>query len=336
MGIFLKAAFMITIFLSSFIFTQTESLAIQSSATDPKTNCQVLWSSDSYKIISVNWDGDCVNGKAQGKGKISLILQDDKGLGYKGSGVGEFDNGFLNGHAAMNFSDGDSFNADFKNGQMNGNGMYKSSDGSIYEGEFKDNKPNGQGTYTWADGRIYKGEWLNGFIARDLNGFIGIQWGSSVQEMKDVIKDRPNTSFLNKLEDSNSKTSTYIYHTTFSDKGANLFLYFIDNKFYYGVFLININKNEISQNDMMNYFSNLRDSITQKYGPYNTCTGKDFDASCIWTFATKSNFPNAIHLGFDKIEPSTLNFPYVIRLDYINGEMFNKIEKVISKPPSDL
>ncbi|WP_199919915.1 hypothetical protein [Thermodesulfobium acidiphilum] len=211
-----------------------------------------------------------------------MILQDNKGLGYKGSGVGEFDNGYLNGHAVMNFSNGDSFNADFKNGLMNGNGMYKFSDGGTYEGEFKNNKLNGQGTYTWADGRIYKGEWLNGFIARDLNGFIGIQWGSSIKEMKDVIKNRPNTNLMHEWEDDSDKTSTYIYHTTnFSGKGANLFLYFIDNKFYCGTALINISTNETTQNDIMDYFSNLRDSITQKYGPYDYCTGKDFDTFCI-------------------------------------------------------
>lgn len=333
MGI-LKPVLFISVFLFSFIFFQSTGLAIQSSAVDPKTNCQIFWSSEAYKIISVNWDGECVSGKAQGKGKISLILQDDKGMGYKGSGTAEFDNGYLNGHSAINFSDGDSFNADFKNGRMFGNGIYKFSDGSVYEGEFKDNKPDGQGTYTWVDGRIYKGEWRNGFIVRDLSGFMGIQWGWSIKEMKDVIDNRPNTSFIGKGEDNATKITSYSYSTLFSDRYATLILIFGDNKFYSGSVLV-----QTSPNDMMDLFNNLRDSITQKYGPYNVCTGKDFDTSCIWTFATKSQYPNAIHLGFYKKDPSSLSkneFPYVIRLDYLNDELYNQYQKTNSKPSSDL
>jgi hypothetical protein len=329
-----RTVLFISIFLFSFIFFQNRGLALQTSAIDPKTNCQINWVSSTYKIISVSWDGECLNGKAQGKSKISLILQDDKGIGYKGSGIAEFANGYINGNANMNFSDGESFNAEFKNGLMNGSGIYKLADGSVYEGNFKDNKQNGLGTYTWADGRIYKGEWKNGDIDRDLNGFLGFQWGAMPKDMKDIIKNRPNTNFINKWENTDQKVAVYSYYSNFSNKPANLYFSFFDNKFYAGGVLIDVNENDISQT-----FNDLKDSITQKYGPYNSATGKDFDLSYTWRFATESDYANGIHLSFYRKDPASLSknqFPYAIRLDYLNGDLYNQYEKLAPKPTGDL
>jgi hypothetical protein len=110
---------------------------------------------------SVAWTGACVNGYAEGLGKLTWFSdgkrdETDEGL---------FHNGKLEGHAVMD-SPVDHFEGEFKDGVRNGYGISISPDGKRYEGEWKDGKSNGHGVITWKNGKRFEGE----FTADKWNG----------------------------------------------------------------------------------------------------------------------------------------------------------------------
>jgi hypothetical protein len=140
------------------ILCTAPALAAESWATDPKTGCQVGWVSDSYTLVAASWSGPVVDGKAEGKGRLTLTLRDKDGKDVTGKASAEMKKGKLDGKGVLKYSNGNSYEGDFLDGKREGKGVYKWKNGDVYEGDFKDDLLNGKGVMKWKDGDVYEGD----------------------------------------------------------------------------------------------------------------------------------------------------------------------------------
>ena len=90
------------------------------------------------KLITnkINYEGEFVNDKIDGKGRIKFLKS---GIEYEGT---------------------------FVNDNIEGYGKFKWINGDVYEGEVKNNKMNGNGIYHYKNGKVFKGLFENGQISR--------------------------------------------------------------------------------------------------------------------------------------------------------------------------
>jgi len=111
--------------------------------------------------IGDDYEGECKNGKKEGKGKYTYadIVYEGKILSKGKVYEGEFKNDVPNGKGKFirPYASGgvDVYEGEFKDGEPNGKGKLTGVDGSIYEGEFKDGKPDGKGKFTLANGYVF-------------------------------------------------------------------------------------------------------------------------------------------------------------------------------------
>lgn len=148
--------------------------------SDPKTGC-AAFDIDAEPADGLVWSGACVDGRANGVGTATYLLQGK----LLRSVTGVFDAGALrDGHVAVKWADGSTYDGDERAGRMDGSGVFISAtgdrfqgswindhlnghglaawaNGDRYEGEWRDGKAEGQGVQIWADGRRYDGEWHN-------------------------------------------------------------------------------------------------------------------------------------------------------------------------------
>jgi len=108
------------------------------------------------------YEGDFVNGKANGKGKKTWMtynpfnyFNNKEEYTYEGDFV---DNNF-HGKGKIIFHNGDVYEGDFVDGKYNGKGKKTYHDGSVYKGDWVDDKRTGTGKMTYADGSINEGNW---------------------------------------------------------------------------------------------------------------------------------------------------------------------------------
>ncbi len=101
----------------------------------------------------VVYEGDLVNGKPSGKGKIAAKTY------YC---VGDFLNGELNGRGFCKYTNGDRYEGEFRNDKFNGKGTIQYATGSRYEGEFRDDNLNGKGILIRENGDREEGIWQDG------------------------------------------------------------------------------------------------------------------------------------------------------------------------------
>ena len=101
---------------------------------DPETGCKI-YGEHTQPIVTVYWDGDCVDGKAEGKGLLRVHIDDIPFSTYEG---------------------------EVRQGMAHGYGILISPDNSRYEGEFKDNKMHGHGAIISVDGKRLEGTYHNG------------------------------------------------------------------------------------------------------------------------------------------------------------------------------
>ena len=135
-------------------------------------------------VMTATWSGDCVEGRAYGRGRLVLKysnathafdgeMEDGRLQGHgtktflsgprKGSRFeGEFRDGMENGHGIAKFWNGDSHEGEYRNGKRHGRGTYIHADGHRYEGEFRNDNMHGRGTLIHAGGYRYEGEYRNG------------------------------------------------------------------------------------------------------------------------------------------------------------------------------
>lgn len=101
---------------------------------DPETGCAV-WGEHSQPIVTVSWSGECVDGKASGKGVMEVFIDNIPFSRYEG---------------------------DYKEGKVDGYGVLTTPGESRYEGEFKGNNMHGHGVVISTDGKRLEGNYLNG------------------------------------------------------------------------------------------------------------------------------------------------------------------------------
>ncbi len=147
---------------------------------DARTGCRV-GTFLSQPQLTVQWNGPCVDGKAQGRGiaewssagKLAkriegeyraglsegrAILTDDE----KNRWEQEMRAGEANGRCIYIGADGMRFDGTCRNSNRNGPGKSLFADGDRYVGEYRNDKFNGHGVYVWKDGQIYEGDFVNG------------------------------------------------------------------------------------------------------------------------------------------------------------------------------
>ena len=106
---------------------------------------------------TVTWSGECVAGKAFGKGR--LVWRSSKGTStYEG----EYFRGKMHGRGTLTWPNGDRYEGEYRDGKMHGRGTLTWPNGNRYEGDFRDGKMYGRGTHTFSDGARYDGEFLDG------------------------------------------------------------------------------------------------------------------------------------------------------------------------------
>ena len=113
---------------------------------------------------SASWSGDCVSGKASGKGQLSFLRYFGTPFVTIKTFDGEMLDGVLTGTVIEKVEEGpgqaNRYEGEFRYGRKHGRGT-KTSLYSRYEGEFRDGKEHGRGVYTQS-GYRYDGEWREG------------------------------------------------------------------------------------------------------------------------------------------------------------------------------
>lgn len=124
---------------------------------DTKTNCKI-WDDDAEGDESVSWTGPCVNGLAEGNGRLRGMIAGKLIWTF----TGEYKAGKMEGRGGTIFANGVRFEGTFKDNRRTGRGVLTMPSGAKYEGEFAMDKPQGQGVYTAADGQVFSGAWNKG------------------------------------------------------------------------------------------------------------------------------------------------------------------------------
>lgn len=107
--------------------------------------------------VTVEWDGRCVDGKANGFGKL-IRYQDGK---LESTYEGEYEKGIRQGTGKFISKDGTVLSGHFIQGQLMGLGTQIDLEGNKYEGNFIHYQKHGWGKMVWANGATTEGFWVS-------------------------------------------------------------------------------------------------------------------------------------------------------------------------------
>jgi hypothetical protein len=119
-----------------------------------------------YKCKSYKYEGNFLQGKKSGKGKLEDLIKNSV---YEG----EFSEDKKNGYGVEKYEDGSTYKGEFKDGVREGKGNLiirsKKNKGNdlVYNGEFKNNQICGIGEMKISNKKDYYGEWVN----NEMNGY---------------------------------------------------------------------------------------------------------------------------------------------------------------------
>ncbi len=308
--------------------------AAESWVSDPASGCKIGWASDFYTLSAASWSGPVVDGKAEGKGILTLTARGKDGKEKQGRGEVEFVAGLLEGKASIKWADGDSYEGFYRKGLKEGTGLYYfSSNGSTYEGEWKNGEMNGRGIQKDANGKVmYEGEWKNGEpVAAPLKAdkILGIPWGASEEQAKNILKQRPNMKnvpyFNFKAKDN---VSGQCYSGPFGDfNNPFIFVVFYQDKMY-RVMIYEYCK----EDKVMPLFTAVKNGLTERYGTPNSDTGKYLDEVAWWNLGGGYNVVVWIEKndGADWIEKSQRDagFAFKVKIVYQHQATDDLIQKM--------
>jgi S1-C subfamily serine protease/antitoxin component YwqK of YwqJK toxin-antitoxin module len=103
--------------------------------------------------VTMKWEGSCVNGKANGYGKLIKYKNGE----YESTYEGEFQNGIREGKGKFSHVSGTILVCNFTNGQAMGYGKYDLGDDNYYEGDIVNYRQHGNGVKTFANGSKFEG-----------------------------------------------------------------------------------------------------------------------------------------------------------------------------------
>ena len=157
----------LSIKLLAFLFVLFPSIAL-CDITDSKiitdaNGCKV-YNPDPQENESITWQGECVNGFADGPGRLEWIIGDVVKELYEGY----MEKGYSQGVGTWLSDDGHRYDGEWSKGLQNGEGRYTFPSGTYYLGGLKDGKPHGKGTFFWKNGLIQRsGTYDNGEYVGD-------------------------------------------------------------------------------------------------------------------------------------------------------------------------
>jgi hypothetical protein len=134
--------------------------------TDAKSGCQV-WNPNPQLQETAAWSGSCLNGRAEGRGTVRW-LKDDQATE---TDEGEWRGGRQVGKGTQSWSTG-RYEGELSDGEPNGRGVLTLQK-LRYDGEFRNGKPNGAGTLT-ANGEAVQGAWKDGCLQGGRRASIGV------------------------------------------------------------------------------------------------------------------------------------------------------------------
>ena len=144
------------IFALTILFTLTNPLFSQTLKDEwvvcNTQGCKLL---DPYYSdgVTMKWEGSCVNGKADGFGKLTKYKDGQ----YESTYEGEFLNGIREGKGKFSHKSETILECNFKNGQAIGYGKYDLGNGNYYNGEIVNYRQHGNGTLKMANGSKFEG-----------------------------------------------------------------------------------------------------------------------------------------------------------------------------------
>ena len=144
------------IFALTILFTLTNPLFSQTLKDEwvvcNTQGCKLL---DPYYSdgVTMKWEGSCVNGKADGFGKLTKYKDGQ----YESTYEGEFLNGIREGKGKFSHKSETILECNFKNGQAIGYGKYDLGNGNYYNGEIINYRQHGNGTLKMANGSKFEG-----------------------------------------------------------------------------------------------------------------------------------------------------------------------------------
>lgn len=168
-----------------FIGTNSTAWAAESWIVDPKMGCEIGWVSETSTVVKASWSGKNVQGKAEGKGVLSITLRGKDGKETQGRGDVEMKSGLLSGTANIQWSGGGSFSGDYKMGVREGRGVYKSAKGMVYDGEWKDDWWDGKGMLKQSDGTVFQGDFKHG----KAEGNVVVKWTDGSEYAGLILND---------------------------------------------------------------------------------------------------------------------------------------------------
>ena len=146
---FCRITFLIFSLLPSFVLAQdfiSDSSGCKIFNPQPKEN------------ETVKWSGECVNGYANGTGKLEWFIDRELIEVYEGA----MSEGWATGECNLISRDGYRYTGSWKKSTQSGFGIAETSDGYKYEGNWKNGKQHGWGTLIQPNGESISGEWVDG------------------------------------------------------------------------------------------------------------------------------------------------------------------------------
>jgi hypothetical protein len=298
--------------------------------TDPATGFKIGWNNNNFILRAASWSGPVVEGKAEGKGTLTVTIRDKDGKDLQGRGEAEMIAGLPDGKAALEWSDGHSYDGYYKAGKRNGKGVMKSSDGQTYDGEWKDDLRNGYGVLKDAGGKVlYDGEWKDDKrLAAPLkvDKILGIPWGASEDEAKRIMLQRPKTkyypTFSNTKNDAVKKWQGYT--SLYNDIDAMIYVNFYQGKMFSVKVVLYFNK--VSKDQVMEKFNSTKQGMSQRYGDPSYEIGKYLDSVVQWDF-------DGGYFAQIYISKSTIETTFMINIFYCHSATNDIVIKALGSTP---
>ena len=268
------------------------------------------------------YEGEWKKGVYEGKG----IRKWPDGRVYEG----DFKNNYYDGYGIYKFPDGGVYEGEWKKGVYEGKGIFKWPDGRVYEGDFKNNVPHGYGIRKDASGKVvHDGEWKDGKPVTPLkaDNVLGVPWGATEEQAKDVLLKRPNTIRVSYLDGKNGEHKWLYFGGSFADfPDAWIYVHFYQGKMWQ--FRISW---PLKDDQVMNRYEALKQGLTGRYGPPSVERGKYLDSRTWW--ALGQNYHVGIEIGQNTFnfkiapaDPMPTTHPFRVYITYYNKDVVDILQ----------
>lgn len=164
-----------------FVYFISSSVLAGGAFQSSKNGCRI-WNPDAQPNESVEFEGSCEKGYAQGLGiakwfigdRLTEVWEGSFSAGWlagvavvssqMGQYIGQYSQGKRSGQGRWFDADGNQYQGEFKNDLADGRGFSRAKSGETYQGDFRHGKRHGYGEYISVSGWRYQGDFLNDLI----------------------------------------------------------------------------------------------------------------------------------------------------------------------------